>query len=152
MADETPADRLFYEFKASPQLIEAFESRAIRVVCSDDQVLFNAGESGSCIYFVEAGSVRLLLPLTSMDGMGFRAQAGSFVGLPAAFGNEPYSMTAVAGKGSELLVMSREKFCDLVASSPALALDVLKILAAETRAARLAIVDSGVSRRSRGRE
>ena len=47
--------------------------------------------------------------------------------------------------------MSREKFCDMVARNPALALDVLKILASETRAARIAMVESGVRHRIRER-
>ena len=152
VADESAVDEQFYECKPSRQLVEAFQKGAIRVVCSDPQVLFSAGEPGTGVYFVDAGKVRLLLPLTSMDGLGFGAQAGSFVGLPAAFGNEPCSMTAVAQKDAELLVMSREKFCALIASSQALALDVLKILAAETRAARIAIVESGVRQRRRPRE
>jgi CRP-like cAMP-binding protein len=152
VADEVAVDGQFYECKPSEQLIDAFEKNAIRVVCSEAQVLFNAGESGSCVYFVEAGNVRLLLPLTPNDGMGFCAQAGSFVGLPAAFSNEAYSMSAIAQKGAELLVMSREKFCDLIASSPALSLDVLRILAAETRAARIAMVGAGMARRGRSRD
>jgi len=87
-----------------------------------------------------------MLPLTPMDGMGFRARAGSFVGLLAAFSNEAYSMTAVAREDTQLAVMSRERFCDLIASTQTLALEVLKILAAETRAARIAIVEAGIGR------
>jgi CRP-like cAMP-binding protein len=147
MIHQTLIDEPFYEYTASLDLIAAFEKSAVQVICSESQVLFNAGEPGSCIYLVRAGEVRLMLPLTPMDGMGFRARAGSFVGLPAAFSNEPYSMTAAACEGAELAVMSREKFSDLIASSPALALDVLKILAAETRAARIAIVEAGIGRR-----
>src|SRR5579859_5215646 len=129
VTDAIAVDGQFYECKPSAQLIEAFEKNAVRVVCSDAQTLFNVGEPGNGIYFVEAGCIRLLLPLTPKDGMGFSAQAGSFVGLPAAFSNEPYSMSAVAQGGAKLLVMSREKFCDLIASSPALSLDLLRILA-----------------------
>jgi len=151
VADESKVDPQFYQCKPSAHLIEAFERNAIRVVCSETQVLFSAGEPGSGVYFVEIGTIRLLLPLTPMYGLGFSAQAGSFVGLPAAFSNEPYSLSAVAQGGAELLVMSREKFCDLIASSPALSLDVLKILAAETRAARIAMVGAGMARRSRSR-
>ena len=51
-------------------------------------------------------------------------------------------MTAVARKGSELGVMSRERFCDMLASDPAFSRDVLRILAAETRAARIAMVEA----------
>jgi hypothetical protein len=53
-------------------------------------------------------------------------------------------MTAMAWKGAELRVMSRERFCDMIAANPALSLDVLRILAAETRAARIAIAESGI--------
>jgi CRP-like cAMP-binding protein len=144
---EVAVDGSLYECKASPDLIAAFEKRAIKVICSENQVLFSNGEPGRCVYLVLAGEVGLLLPLTSMDGMGFRAQSGSFVGLPAAFSNEPYSMTAVARKGAEFAMMSRDRFCDLIATSPTLSLDVLRILAAETRAARIAIVEAGIGRR-----
>lgn len=136
----------FYDCKASPSLIAAFEDSASKVVCSENQILFNAGEPGSCVYLVLSGETGLLLPLTSMGGMGFLARSGSFLGLPAAFSDEGYSMTAVALKGAELAVMSREKFCALIASNPALSFDVLKILAAEARAARLAIVEVDGSR------
>ena len=84
--------------------------------------------------------------------MGFSARSASFVGLPAAFSNEAYSMTAIANQCAEVAVISRDKFCDLIASNAALSLDVLRILAAETRAVRTAIVETGFSRRSRIRD
>jgi CRP-like cAMP-binding protein len=145
--NEVTVGGALYECKASPVLIAEFEKKAIKIICSENQVLFSTGEPGRCVYLVLAGEVGLLLPLTSMDGMGFRARTGSFVGLPAAFSNEPYSMTAVARKGAELAMMSRDKFCDLIATSPMLSLDVLRILAAETRAARITIVEAGIGRR-----
>ena len=150
--NEAAAEESFYRRKPSPELIAAFENRAIKVICSENQVLFSHGEPARCVYLVLNGEVRMLLPLTPMDGMGFHAESGSFIGLPAAFSNEPYTMTAIACKGTEVAVMSREKFCDLTATSPALSLDVLKILAAETRAARIAIVEAGLGRRSRRTE
>jgi CRP-like cAMP-binding protein len=145
--DEVAVDGSLYECKASTDLIAAFEKCAIKVIYSENQILFSNGEPSRCVYLVLRGEVGLLLPLTSMDGMVFRAQSGSFVGLPSAFSNETYSMTAVARKGAELAVMSRDKFCDLIATSPMLSLDVLRILAAETRAARIAIVEAGIGRR-----
>ena len=144
---EVAVDGSLYDCKASADLIAAFEKRAIKVICSENQVLFSNGEPGRCVYLVLAGEVDLFLPLTSMDRMGFRAQSGSFVGLPAAFSNEPYSMTAVARKGAEFAMMSRDRFLDLIATNPTLSLDVLRILAAETRAARIAIVEAGIGRR-----
>lgn len=145
---EVATDGALYDCKASPTLVTAFESKAIRLICSDNELLFSHGEPGKGVYLVLGGEVGLFLPLSSGDGMGFCARSGSFVGLPAAFSNEAYSMTAVAAKGTELALMSREKFSDLVASSPILAMDVLRILAAETRAARITIVEAGIGRRT----
>ena len=141
-----------YDCKATPELVAAFEKKAIKITCSENEVLFRSGEPGKCVYLILAGEIRLFLPLNSMDGMGFQAQSGSFVGLPAAFSNESYSMSAIARKGTEVAVMSRDKFCDLVAADPMLALDVLRILATETRAARIAIVEAGMGRPRRNRE
>lgn len=151
MAPETAVGEMFYDCTASRNLLMAFENAAVKVMCSENQVLFKEGEPGNSVYLLMAGEVGLFLPLTPGDGMGFRALSGSFVGLPAAFGNEPYSMSAVAREGATLAAMSREKFCDLIATSPTLAMDVLKILAAETRAARIAIVEAGMKQRKRGR-
>ncbi len=147
--DEVAVELDVSECKAGPELIAAFEKSAIKVVCSDVQTLFMKGEPGKCVYLVLTGEIGLVLPLSSTDEMRFRARSGSLVGLPAAFSNGPYSMTAIVWKGAELAVMSRDRFCDMVASSPALSRDVLRILAAETRAARIAIVDAGIGRRRR---
>jgi CRP-like cAMP-binding protein len=144
---ETAADSSLYDCKASPELIAAFARRAVKTICSENEVLFNSGEPGRCVYLVLAGEVGLFLPLNAMDGLGFCARSGSFVGLPAAFSNERYSLSAIARKGSEVAVLSRDKFCDLIAADPVLALDVLRILAAETRAARITIVEAEIGRR-----
>ena len=136
------------DFSPGPELVAAFNRKAVQVTCNSDEVLFQIGEPGTSVYLVRSGEVGLILPVADKEGIGFRAKPGSLVGLPAVFSNERYSMTAIAWKGSEVSVMSRDRFCDLVASSPALSLDVLKVLAAETRAARVAIVDASAKRRN----
>ena len=146
-----PFDASLYDCKASPELTKAFERRATKIVCTESQLLFKQGEQGDCVYLVLAGQVDLFLPLTLMDGMGFQALPGAFVGLPAAFSDSRYSMTAVAGKDAGVAVMSRDKLCDLLAADPVLAMDVLRILAAETRAARITIVEAEVGRRKQKR-
>ena len=127
---------------ASPELLAAFRQAAIKLTCTGHRVLFQKGEPGSCVYLVLTGEVGLMLPVQSNRGIGFLAKSGSLVGLPAAFSKEPYSMTAVAWEGTELAVMSREKFCDMIAVNPLLSMDVVRILAAETRTARIAIIES----------
>jgi CRP/FNR family transcriptional regulator len=80
--------------------------------------------------------------MTSESGevvMFLRATAGSLLGLPAIVGNEPYTLTAKARKGSEVRFVAREEFEDLLRADPSLTLNVLKVLATEVRAARMAL-------------
>ncbi len=56
-------------------------------------------------------------------------------------------MTALAQSGSVLEHMDRETFLRMRIGQRRLAIDVLAILAAETRSARIAIVDLGSRRR-----
>jgi CRP-like cAMP-binding protein len=129
------------EHKATPELIEAFSKRATEIVCDTARVLFQLGESENGVYMVRTGEVVLTMPISSAHSMGFRATAGSLVGLPATFSSEPYSMTALAQPGSVLEHMDRESFLRMLLSQPTLSLDVLTILAAETRSARIAVID-----------
>jgi CRP-like cAMP-binding protein len=58
-------------------------------------------------------------------------------------------MSAVVSKDSEIAVIERQDFCRLITTNPALSMDVLRILAAETRAARIAITNVGMEPRGR---
>jgi CRP-like cAMP-binding protein len=136
--------------KATPELIAELTRVATTVVCARDEVLFEQGEPVDSVYFVRAGEVELTIPITSTQAMGFRAAAGSLVGLPAAVSNEPYSMTAVAMEGTVLERISRDGFCKVLVAKPALSSVVLQILAEETRAARIAIVEMSSRHRRRG--
>jgi CRP-like cAMP-binding protein len=52
-------------------------------------------------------------------------------------------MTALVKEGSEIAEMSAADFRRMVQADPALYLSVLRILAAETRSARIAILNAG---------
>jgi CRP-like cAMP-binding protein len=75
---------------------------------------------------VKSGEVALMLPVSEESAASFRVLAGTLVGLPAVFSNEPYSMTAIAWKGSEVEEMSCENFNEMIASDPTLSLAVLR--------------------------
>jgi CRP-like cAMP-binding protein len=67
------------------------------------------------------------------------AGSGSLLGLPGIIANEPYTLTAIARKGSAVRFVTRNDFEDLLREEPSLNLYVLQVLAAEVRSARLAI-------------
>jgi CRP-like cAMP-binding protein len=64
------------------------------------------------------------------------AGPGSVLGLPGIVANEPYTLTAIARKGSEVRFMTRGDFEDLLRTEPSLNFKVLQVLAAEIRSAR----------------
>jgi CRP-like cAMP-binding protein len=67
--------------------------------------------------------------------------AGALLGLPGFIGDQPYSLTGKASKGTELGFVSREDFSDLMLSNPALSIKLLAVLAAEVRSARNALTE-----------
>jgi CRP-like cAMP-binding protein len=138
------------EYKATSPLIAEFRRIGISLAFPQDETLFRQGDTPGGVYLVLGGEVELTMPVSRTRGMGFRATAGSLVGLPAAFSNQPYSMTAIALRGAELGHIDRQQLGEMLGETPILALDVLRILAAETRSARIAIVDVSWRHRSRG--
>jgi CRP/FNR family transcriptional regulator len=129
-------------FVADSNLIQVLEKRSLQVSCDSDQVLFCQGEAPTGVYILRSGEAALIM--TSEAGevvMCLRAAAGSLLGLPAIIGNEPYTLTAKARKGSDVRFVSRDDFEDLMRAEPSLTLNVLKVLATEVRAARKALAE-----------
>jgi CRP/FNR family transcriptional regulator, cyclic AMP receptor protein len=129
-------------FIADRELLDALEQRAAPVPCENDHILFHQGEVPSGVFILVKGEVALTMSTpTGQSVVDMRAGAGSLLGLPGVVGNEPYSMTAVAQPGAELHFVAREKFATIMQTSPALAMKILQVLAAEVRSARRALAD-----------
>ncbi len=138
------------EHRATAALIAEFRKRGTTQVFTEEEILFRQGDEPGSVYLVLSGQVELTMPVSRTQAMGFRAIIGSLVGLPAAFGNRAYSMTATVRRGAELVRLDRAQLGEMLGEMPILALDVLRILAAETRSARIAIVDVSGGHRRRG--
>jgi CRP-like cAMP-binding protein len=128
-------------FVADPELIAALQQRATTVSCLDqERILFKQGDPAAGIYILHKGDA--VLQMKGADGstvMCMQTYAGSLLGLPGLIGNEPYSLTATAHKGSELGYISREDFLSVMSADAAIGFKVLQILAAEVRSARHAL-------------
>lgn len=124
-------------FAADRQLIQGLAKRSRPIPCSDSRVLFAQEEAPKGVYILQRGEAALMMKSESGNVvMCLCAKAGSLLGLPAIIANEPYSMTAMARKGSEVSFVTREDFEDMMQAEPLLSLKVLQVLAAEVRAAR----------------
>ena len=127
-------------FLADPELIKALEQRATRFVCEQDRVLFRQGDQPVGIYIVHKGEATLsMTPGASDNIFSCQTTSGSVLGIPGMIANQPYSLTAVASPGAEISFLTREDFNILMRTEQSLMLKVLQVLAAEVRAARMAL-------------
>ena len=74
--------------------------------------------------------------------MCLHTSAGSFLGLPGVMENEPYTMNAMARKGSEMGFVTLNDFEDRLRAEPLLYPKVLQVLAKEVRRARQAFSEA----------
>jgi len=131
-------------FVADPELIEALRQHSEPVVCDEDRVLFNQGDTPTGLYVLLKGEVRMVMRSQAGEElMNLRAIEGSLLGLPGLVGGSPYSLSAYAEKGAEVGFVNREQFASIMLSQPAVAAGILRVLAAEVRTARMALVEKG---------
>lgn len=127
-------------FQADPELLAALDARCAPMTCVQEKLLFRQGDAPTGLYILRRGQATLTM--TSVTGdllLDTPVNAGALLGLPGVIGNQPYSLTAVVAAGSELGFISVKDFSELMLKEPALALSVLRVLAAEVRTARTAI-------------
>lgn len=152
-AEPNPLSAEQSPFSADPRLIAALRERSRELKCGKGRILFNQGDAPIGVYLVERGEAALVM--TSALGqavMCFHAGAGSLLGLPAVLGDQPYSLTAMAEKDSEVRFVDRSDFEAMMQATPDLYPLVLQVLAAQVRSARLAATDwKGQARRGQFR-
>lgn len=106
-------------------------------VITQDGILFRQGQRRDCLYFVKWGEVALTM-LAGNKEIRIRAGKGSLLGLPAVFGNQPYTMTAKATWDAEIFKLNSDAFRELLNEEPRMKEIVLQVLAGEVRAIRQA--------------
>ncbi len=130
-------------FVADQELINALKKHATPVACDQDRVLFSQGDAPDGLYIFCQGVVRLVMRSQLGDLlMNIPAIECSLLGLPGLIGGAPYSLSAYAQKGAEVGFVSREDFARIMLSEPVIAVGILRVLAAEVRTARMALVEA----------
>jgi len=130
-------------FVADQELVDALKKHATPVVCDEDRVLFNQGDAPTGLYIFCKGVVRLIMQSQLGDNlMDIPAIECSLLGLPGMIGGAPYSLSAYAKKGAQVGFVSREEFGRVMLSQPSIAVGILRVLAAEVRTARMALVEA----------
>ena len=132
----------FSPFVADRSLLQAREERSQPIPCVEDRILFRQGEDAIGLFILRSGEASLVLRTELKEvAICLVAPAGSLLGLPAIIGNEQYSLTATARRGSDVRFVTRENFEDLIRANPSWSLLLLQVLAAEVRSARQALAE-----------
>ena len=104
-------------------------------------ILFAQGDDAAGVYVVCSGRVRLFIrnPVTGAITFDRVSGPGSMLGLPAVFGDKPYSMSAEAVEETEVTFLPRRRFLELMQTNGQLCMRCLQLLSDEVRIARNAI-------------
>ena len=138
-------------FVADCSLTQALEKRSIPVPCSKGQVLFKQGDAPLGLYILRNGKASLVMKDESgTEVMHLTIGAGSILGVPAVVTKQPYTLSALSGRGAEVCFIELSNFEDLMQAEPRLFPLVLSVLAAEVRSARIAL--TGVMTKLRSRQ
>lgn len=130
-------------FVADPELIDALDRRAEQVLCEEERILFRQGELPGGLYVIHnQGDAELTMESPSGNLVAHvEPKGGSLLGLPGLIGNQPYTLTASARKGARIGFVTRHDFFDLMAKEPLISIKILRVLAAEVRSARHALLE-----------
>jgi CRP-like cAMP-binding protein len=129
-------------FAADHELIEALRECSQPIPCDESGTLFSQGEVPRGLYILRSGEAALVMRSASNRVvMCVNVGAGSLLGLPGIIGDQPYTMTAMVKKGSEVEIVNRSDFEQLIQANPSLYPKVLRVLAAEVRIARQALCE-----------
>ena len=102
------------------------------------------------LYILKSGKASLVMKdENGVDVMRLTIGPGSILGVPAVVTKEPYTLSARACVGSEVDFVELSEFEDLMQAEPSLFPLVLAVLAAEVRAARIALTGIMMKLRSR---
>jgi CRP-like cAMP-binding protein len=130
-------------FVADRELVDALRQHASPVVCNADRMLFNQGDAPDGLYIFHNGEVELSMRSGTGDVvMNMPALESSLLGLPGLIANMPYSLSALARAGSNVSYLGHDALNGLMLSNPAVSVGILRVLAAEVRTARMAMMES----------
>lgn len=109
--------------------INYFKNARDFVVFQPQETIFEAGQEGVLMYFVQEGEVDLYYKGHVLETL----HAGDIFGEMALVDNHPRSATAVARAESKLIEVNRDRFLFLVQETPTFALQVMHTMAERIR-------------------
>jgi CRP-like cAMP-binding protein len=98
-----------------------------------DEEIFHEGDLSHDLYLIVSGKVDIVLPRGDTDRVIATLTAGEFFGEMANFEDRPRSASAVAAEPTRLLMLSAERFRQIVLQEPAISFEIFRELCARLR-------------------
>jgi HEAT repeat protein len=95
--------------------------------------IFHEGDLSYDLYLIVSGKVDIVLPRGDTDRVIATLTSGDFFGEMANFEDRPRSATAVATEPTRLLMLSAERFRQIVLQEPAISFEIFRELCARLR-------------------
>lgn len=110
-------------------------------VYKKSEVIFQQDASGDEMYFIRSGKVKLILGATEQGAEVGILEPGEYFGEMALIDTSPRSATAIAvEENTELEVLDREGFLQMIREFPEFALDLMRGLCQRVRQANILYV------------
>ena len=93
---------------------------------ADQEVVCRQGETGNCMYVVQAGKVEVLREGTGTEVILGELGPGEVFGEMAIFDRQPRSATVRAKGGARILTLDKRQFLRRVHEDPSLAFHILQ--------------------------
>ncbi|MBI4319782.1 MAG: cyclic nucleotide-binding domain-containing protein [Chloroflexi bacterium] len=102
------------------------EAGALGKEYSDGEVICRQGETGNCMYVIQAGHVVVLREESGTEVVVGELKAGDIVGEMAIFDRQPRSATVRAQGQARVLTLDKRSFLRRVHEDPSLAFRILQ--------------------------
>src|ERR1044071_4811587 len=94
------------------------------------EVIFHKGDPGSSMYLIVEGQVKIVLPSDAgEEALLGVLDKGDFFGELSLIDGQPRSATIIASEPTETIMIHRDDFLKIIHASPAVAVDMLRVLA-----------------------
>jgi CRP-like cAMP-binding protein len=107
----------------------ATASHVLGRLCQPEEVIYNQGDPGSCMYMVQLGHVEIIQRKGTQEYCLEVLQEGDFFAEMALFGYPVRTATARAVEGASVITLEKKTFLKRLQYDPSLAFNMLKKMA-----------------------
>lgn len=115
------------------QEIDLIADKLQLIQYAKDTVIFNIDDPGDCMYIIKSGEIRVVAGVGNSGEVLAYLGRGNYFGEMALLTGEPRSASVVTAMDSEIFVLTKQDFDDLLERHPSIALALSHVLSQRLR-------------------